>query len=112
MATRFSIAYATRYGSTGEVAEAIGARLADLGHGVDVRKATQVRSLAWLRPVAAVMFVGKYDPARLRLADRLIALLPASPLHGIPARDDRDWGTIRAWAESLLEAMLPAGAKA
>ena len=37
------------------------------------------------------MFVGKYDPAKLRLADKLVTALPASPLHGLPARDDRDW---------------------
>lgn len=67
--------------------------------------------LSWLRPVAAAMFVGRYDPARLRLADRLIAVLPASPLHGIQAHDDRDWEAIRAWAESLPAAMLPAGAE-
>jgi menaquinone-dependent protoporphyrinogen oxidase len=66
--------------------------------------------LAWLRPVAAAMFAGKYDPTRLRLADRLVAMLPASPLHGIPARDDRDWEAIRAWAESLPAAMLVEGA--
>lgn len=57
--------------------------------------------LGWLHPVAAEMFVGKYDPGRLRVADRLIAALPASPLHGVGAHDDRDWEAIRAWAATL-----------
>jgi len=57
--------------------------------------------LGWLHPVAAEMFVGKYDPGRLRVADRLIAALPASPLHGVGAHDDRDWDAIRAWAATL-----------
>ncbi len=170
MATRILVAYATRYGSTGEVADAVGARLRELGHAVEVRPVREVRSLdghgavvlgtpfyigsmlaeareflntnskalaempvavfalgpiaaddnveaaraqldgalgkmPWLRPAAAEMFVGKYDPASLRFADRLLAALPASPLHGMTAHDDRDWGAIKAWADSLPAAL-------
>lgn len=54
-----------------------------------------------LAPVAVGLFGGKYDPARLRLLDRLLAALPASPLHGLPASDARDWPAIRAWAGDL-----------
>jgi menaquinone-dependent protoporphyrinogen oxidase len=52
-------------------------------------------------PVATGVFVGAYDPARLGFKDKLIAALPASPLHGEPAHDDRDWPAIRAWAREL-----------
>jgi menaquinone-dependent protoporphyrinogen oxidase len=68
--------------------------------------------LGWLHPVAAEMFVGKYDPGRLRVADRLIAALPASPLHGVGAHDDRDWAAIRAWAATLPDLLQGAGAAA
>lgn len=54
-----------------------------------------------LEPVAAEVFCGKYDPARLRFGDRLLAGLPASPLHGLPASDGRDWTAIRSWAKEL-----------
>jgi menaquinone-dependent protoporphyrinogen oxidase len=52
-------------------------------------------------PVATGVFVGAYDPARLAFKDRMIAALPASPLHGETAHDDRDWEAIRAWSRDL-----------
>jgi len=165
------VAYASKYGSTREVAEAIAASLRDCGqeHGleVDLQLARKVRTLEgysavvlgaplyfgmwhkdalhflsqhretllnrpaaifalgpshadevewqasramlekelakvpWLKPTAVEIFGGKFDPARLRFPDNLIASLPASPLHGMPASDARDWASIRAWAGSL-----------
>ena len=68
--------------------------------------------LGWLHPVAAEMFVGKFDPAHLRLADKLLTALPASPLHGIGAHDDRDWSAIRAWAVTLPALMTDGNADA
>ena len=62
----------------------------------------------WLTPVDLEMFGGKYDPAKLNLPDRLLASLPASPLHGIPASDVRDWTAIRAWANNLVAQLQPA----
>jgi hypothetical protein len=47
------------------------------------------------------MFVGKYDPATLRITDKILAALPATPLHGVAAHDDRDWRAIEAWADAL-----------
>jgi menaquinone-dependent protoporphyrinogen oxidase len=170
VASRILVAYATRYGSTREVAEAAATALRDLGIDVDAKLAKDVSTLGgcggvvlatpfymgsmlkdatqflernrtalqglpvallacgplrvdddpaeargqldgalakvgWLTPVAAEMFVGKYDPARLRLADKLIAVLPASPLHGMGVHDGRDWASIRAWTETLPRAM-------
>lgn len=64
-----------------------------------------------LAPVAVELFGGKYDPARLRLLDRLLAALPASPLHGLPASDARDWPAIRAWAAELAAQLGPAPAR-
>ena len=172
MAASILIAYATRYGSTQEVAEAVGARLREQGLTVEVRRAGEVRSvggfdavvlgtplyigsllrearkflnrcrtalsqmpvavfalgpvhggkeledartqltaalakLPWLRPVATEVFVGKYDPAHLRFPDSLLAVLPASPLHGLPAHDGRDWAAIHAWADTLPAVLLP-----
>jgi menaquinone-dependent protoporphyrinogen oxidase len=52
-------------------------------------------------PVATAVFVGAYDPARLVFKDKMIAALPASPLHGEVAHDDRDWKAVRAWAGEL-----------
>lgn len=52
----------------------------------------------WLKPIAQAMFVGKFDPSKLTLLHRLLRILPASPLHNLPASDHRDWAGIRAWA--------------
>jgi menaquinone-dependent protoporphyrinogen oxidase len=161
------VVYATRYGSTQEVAERVAATLRENGLQVDVQAARQVRTLEgyravvlgaplyigrwlkdahrflgryqeglaqrpvaifalgptrteemeapdvrtqldqelskypWLKPVVAELFGGKYDPATLRFPDSLLAVLPASPLHGAPASDARDWEAIRAWATNL-----------
>lgn len=170
MANKILVGYATRYGSTAEVAEAVGAAMREEGLTVDVgpvkvvtdlggydgvvlgtpfyigamlkdmtaflerNRATlevlptalfalgptraaddmteargqldgALAKLEWLKPVAAEMFVGKYDPAHLRLLDKLIALPPASPLHGVGAHDDRDWDAIRSWAMGLPAAL-------
>jgi menaquinone-dependent protoporphyrinogen oxidase len=66
--------------------------------------------IPWFKPVSAQLFGGKYDPARLRFPDSLLAALPASPLHNQPASDARDWNAINAWAESLVEQLQPAAA--
>ena len=170
------VTYATRYGSTQQVAEAVAAALREQGLATDVQPMARVRSLAgygavvlgaplyigalhkdarrfmaqhgpalagrpvaifalgptssprdeqeWegarqmldrelakvpaLAPAAREVFGGKYDPARLRLADRLLAALPASPLHNLPASDIRDWTAIQAWAAALSARLQPA----
>lgn len=68
----------------------------------------QLSKYPWLAPVAVHLFGGKYDPAKLRLADRLLASLPASPTHNLPASDQRDWTAIRAWARGLAAELQPA----
>lgn len=170
MGDKILVAYATRYGSTREVAEAAGTALREQGVDADVKPAKDVTALdgyggvvlatpfyigsmlkdataflernrvalevlpvallalgpvqasddmsearkqldgalaklEWLKPVAAEMFVGKYDPAHLRLLDKLVAVPPASPLHGVGAHDERDWDAIRSWAMGLPAAL-------
>ena len=170
MATSILIAYATKYGSTAEVAEFAGGRLRELGHQAEVRPARDVHALdgygavlvaapyyigsilkdarafldthrkaleampvafltlgplrssddmaqaraqidktlvglPWFQPVAAEMFVGKYDPAKLRFPDSLAAKVKGTPLWGVGAHDDRDWDAIRAWVDGLPAAM-------
>ena len=167
MSDAILVTYATRYGSTQEVAERVAATLRESALQVDVQAARQVRTLEgyrsvvlgaplyighwlkdahrflgrfqeglvqrpvavfslgptrlqemeasdvrtqldqelnkypWLKPVAAELFGGKYDPTTLRFPDNLLAIIPASPLHGAPASDARDWEEIRAWTTNL-----------
>ncbi|MFH1632820.1 MAG: flavodoxin domain-containing protein, partial [Chloroflexota bacterium] len=70
----------------------------------------ELAKVPWLTPVATELFGGKYDPAKLGLLHKLLASLPASPLHQMPASDVRDWTAIRAWARNLaakLQSALP-----
>jgi menaquinone-dependent protoporphyrinogen oxidase len=166
MSDSILVVYATRYGSTQEVAEKVAATLRESGLGADVEPARQVRTLEgyravvlgaplyigswlkdaqrflakhqaalvkvpvaiftlgptradedvapvraqmdtqmskypWLKPVAAELFGGKYDPSKLKFPVNLLAALPASPLYQAPASDMRDWDAIRAWASDL-----------
>jgi menaquinone-dependent protoporphyrinogen oxidase len=167
METKVLVAYASTYGSTQEVAEAITARLRESGLTVDHQPMKKVKSLAgygaivlgaplylggwhkdalnflaqhrealiqkplaifalgptsteeeewqssrsmlenvlakfpWLNPIVVEMFGGKYNPAKLNIPHKIIASLPASPLHGLPASDVRDWAAIHAWADNL-----------
>ena len=170
------VTYASKYGSTQEVADAVAARLREKGLVVDLQPIQKVRSLAgykavvlgtaiyygllhkdavsfltgneaalasrlvaifalgpttpdenerkgswgqlnkelakfpWLKPVATGLFGGRY-PAKLRFPDTLVAALPASPMHGKPTSDARDWTAIRDWASSLVQKLLPVMAR-
>jgi menaquinone-dependent protoporphyrinogen oxidase len=61
----------------------------------------------WLAPLACELFGGRMDPAKLRFPESLLVTLPASPLHGMPASDARDWDAIRAWAANLPAQLVP-----
>jgi len=175
MTASILVAYATRYGSTQEVAEAVAATLREQGLEVDIQPMRDVRTLngysavvlgaplyighwhkdalqflsqhrealterpvaifalgpattgdeqewrgsrenldqelarfPWLTPAAVEMFGGKYDPSKLSFSHKLLSALPASPLHGLPATDLRDWTAIRAWASDLAAQLHPA----
>jgi menaquinone-dependent protoporphyrinogen oxidase len=80
--------------------------------GIDGSRAQLMDALAKLpvpTPASTAVFVGAYDPARLGFKDKMIAALPASPLHGEGAHDERDWGKIRAWALGTHTQLQPAG---
>ncbi len=51
----------------------------------------ELEKYPWLNPVAVEMFVGKSDPAKLGIFDRLFS----------KASDHRDWQAIRGWANAL-----------
>lgn len=68
----------------------------------------ELAQFPWLSPVALEMFGGRFDPAKLRFPDNLLASLPASPLHNEPASDVRDWTTIRAWATAVANVLQEA----
>ena len=174
MSDSILVVYATRYGSTQEVAEAVAGTLRESGLEVDIQPIRKVRTLEgyravvlgapiyigslhkdarrflsqhrealserpvavfalgpthddegerqgsraqldkelarfpWLSPIALEMFGGRFDPAKLRFPDNLLASLPASPLHNEPASDVRDWTTIRAWATAIANVLQEA----
>ncbi|GAP15691.1 flavodoxin [Longilinea arvoryzae] len=66
----------------------------------------ELANMPWFNPLARELFGGKMDPARFRFPDNLLTLLPASPLHNMPASDARNWDKIRAWAEGLAEQLI------
>lgn len=173
MQTRVLVTYASKYGSTQEVAESIAETLREKGLGVDIEPMREVKSLEeytavvmgaplymvhlhkdahkfiswhrealiklpvavfalgslndkeeewkevrsqldkelakfpWLKPADTEIFGGKFDPEKLRFPDNLIARLPASPIHNMPASDIRDWTAIRTWASSLAARFQP-----
>ncbi|MGB7537363.1 MAG: flavodoxin domain-containing protein [Anaerolineales bacterium] len=71
--------------------------------GVRIQLEKELANYSWLNPLATELFGGKYDPAKLRIPDSLLSALPASPLHGMPASDARDWQAIRTWAQKMAE---------
>lgn len=70
--------------------------------------AKQLAKVPWLKPTSTEVFAGKIDMAHLNFLDGLLAMLPASPLHGMQSADNRDWAAIRAWATSLAASLKPA----
>lgn len=56
----------------------------------------ELAKFPWLKPSALEVFVGKFDPAKLRFP---YSMMP--PLKKMPASDERDWNAIKAWAENV-----------
>ncbi len=73
----------------------------------DVRAqlAKELLKFPWLAPIAAEVFGGKHDPAKLTLP---YSLIPA--LKQMPASDIRDWTAIRSWANNLAAKLAPSDA--
>lgn len=162
---RVLVVYASKYGSTKEVADAVAKTLSESGLDVDVRPAGEVKEVAeysaivigtalyffmlrrdakrflarhkkalavkpcalfamgpwndtpeemetarkpvdkylttnaWFKPVAVEVFGGRHDPTQPRGFDN-------NPgMRQMPASDARDWGKIRAWAQTLPKAL-------
>lgn len=60
----------------------------------------ELAKFPWLKPTAAEVFVGKFDPDSLRFPYNLIG-----PLKKMPASDERDWEAIRTWAAGVADAL-------
>ncbi len=69
---RVLVAYGTKHGATGEIAEAIGRALSAAGFDVDVQQARRVRSLGSYRAVVlgSAVYAGRWRRAALRLLSR------------------------------------------
>ncbi len=93
------MAYATRYGSTQEVAEAIAAELRECGFDVDVQPAGKVRTVAGYGAVVlgAPLFMfhwhndalGFLARQREALAERQVAIFALGPTH--EPHDEKEW---------------------
>jgi menaquinone-dependent protoporphyrinogen oxidase len=75
--SRFLVAYASKMGSTREIAEVIGAELLAAGHDVDVAAAGAVRSVDGYDAVVlgSAVYTGRWRPEAVRLLRRHQAAL-------------------------------------
>ncbi len=102
MAASILVAYATRYGSTQEVAEAVAAELGSCGHAVDFQPARGVRDVAPYRAVvlgAPLYMFHWHKEAHQFLARHREALarIPVAVFALGPLKDEaKDWQDIRA----------------
>jgi menaquinone-dependent protoporphyrinogen oxidase len=82
MTGRLLVAYATKHGSTIEVAEAIASALRDQGHEVDVETASDVRGLERYSAVVlgGALYMGRWHPDAARFLKRHLHALEAIPL--------------------------------
>lgn len=93
------VGYATRYGSTQEVAEMIGATLTEHGFEVDIRQANEVRSMEGYNAVVlgaplfmfrwhkdALKFLSRHHKALLELP---VAVFVLGPVHD--PHDEKEW---------------------
>ena len=93
------VAYASRHGSTAEIAERIGARLREAGHEVEVERVDEIADVDGCDAVVlgSAVYVGKWlEPARsfvdahaATLCSRRVWLFSSGPL-GEPPRPEAD----------------------
>ena len=93
------VGYATRYGSTQEVAEAVAATLRECGLAVDIQPMRQVRTLAGYSAVVlgAPLFMFRWHKDALRflsrhrqaLTQRPVAVFALGPTHD--PYDEKEW---------------------
>jgi menaquinone-dependent protoporphyrinogen oxidase len=110
MSTSVLVGYATRYGSTQEVAEALAATLRETGLAVDLQPLRQVRALAGYSAVVVgaplYMFRWHKDARRFlsrhhqALIERPVALFALGPVH--EPHDEEEWQNSRAQLDKEL----------
>jgi len=108
MSTSVLVAYATRYGSTQEVAEAVAATLRERGLEVDIQPMQKVHTLEGYRAVVlvtALYMSHLYKDARRflsqhrkALTERPVAIFALGPLH----TDEKEWQLSRKQLEKEL----------
>jgi menaquinone-dependent protoporphyrinogen oxidase len=104
------VAYATRYGSMQEVAEAVAATLREHGLAVDLQPARNVRSLEEYSAVVlgAPLYMARWHKDALRFLSRhrkaLAGALPLAVFAGGPfmTEDEKDWQAVRAQLDQEL----------
>jgi menaquinone-dependent protoporphyrinogen oxidase len=111
MPIRALVGYATRYGSTQEVAQAVGAVLREVGLDVAVQPLGEVRSLTMYEAVVVgaplIMFRWHKDAhsflARQRdaLIQRRVAIFALGPVH--EPHDEQEWRDSRLQLDKALE---------
>jgi menaquinone-dependent protoporphyrinogen oxidase len=110
MTSQILVAYATRYGSTQEVAEAVAETLRERGLEVDVQPARDVRSLDSYSAVVvgAALYMYRWHKEARRflsrhrkaLAERPVAIFTLGPVH--EPRDEEEWEGSREQLEKQL----------
>jgi menaquinone-dependent protoporphyrinogen oxidase len=110
MSTSVLVGYATRYGSTQEVAEAVTATLRECGLAVDIQPMREVRSLAGYSAVVLgaplYMFRWHKDARRFlsrhreALIERPVAVFALGPVHD--PYDEKEWQDSRAQLDKEL----------
>jgi menaquinone-dependent protoporphyrinogen oxidase len=110
MSSLILVGYATRYGSTQEVAEAIAAALREEGIETDIRPMREVRTLAGYSAVVLgaplIMFHWHKDALRFlsrhrkALAERPVAVFALGPVHD--PYDEQEWQGSRAQLDKEL----------
>jgi menaquinone-dependent protoporphyrinogen oxidase len=108
MSTSILVGYATRYGSTQEVAEAVEARLRECGFEADLQTIGKVRSLEGYNAVVlgAPLYIGNWPKEALRFLEqnregllaRSIAVFALGPL----SADENELQGSRAQLEKVL----------
>ncbi len=108
MSERIPVAYATRYGSTQEVAEKIAATLREAGAVVDVQSAAQVRNLDDYRAVVvgAPLYMFNWLKEARQFVSRQRAGLERVPVAVFalgPTEDkEKDWQETRGQLDKVL----------
>jgi menaquinone-dependent protoporphyrinogen oxidase len=108
MAISVLVTYATRYGSTQEVAEAVAATLREQGLEVDLQLMREVRTLEGRRAVilGAPLYIGHWHKDVQRFLRRHREVLMQRPVAiftlGPTQPDDQEWAGVRAQLEQEL----------